>query len=145
MNFPAVCDILYIKERHLRQQMPSSEFPTPKWILPDLALLLRALPILWARQDRHFYFFLLFLLSRKVRNATTRLPKEISKPIIPINIKMISAAVILRTSLPMYSGKPVIKLGRLPPCHGYFPYFGFYHNLTKISTSAELWVRKVST
>ena len=36
----------------------------------------------------------------------------------------------------MYSGKPVIKFGRLPPCHGYFPYFEFYHNLAKISTSA---------
>ena len=77
------------------------EFLTPKWMLPDLALLLRAPPILWPRQDRHFYFFLLFLLSRKVRNATIRLPKEISKPIIPIKIKIISAAVII-THLPSY-------------------------------------------
>lgn len=67
------------------------------------------------RQDRHLYFFLLFLLSKKVRNATIKLPKEIRRLIIPINIKIISAAVILRTSLPMYSGEPVIKLGRLPP------------------------------
>ena len=75
------------------------------------------------RQDRHFYFFLLFLLSKKVRNATIRLPKEISKPIIPININMISAAVISRTSLPMYSGEPVIGLG------GYHPVMGTFRNL----------------
>ncbi len=55
------------------------------------------------RQDKHFYFFLLFLLLRKVRNVTVKLPKEISRLIIPINIKIISAVVILRTSLPMYS------------------------------------------
>ena len=67
---------------------------------------LRTLPILWFRQDRHFYFRL-FLLSRKVSNATTKLPKAISKPIIPINIIIISVAVICTTSLPMYSGEPV--------------------------------------
>ena len=41
---------------------------------------LRTPPHLWIRQVRHFYFFL-FLLSRKARNATIKLPKEI--PIIP--------------------------------------------------------------
>ena len=43
-------------------------------------------------------------LSRNASNAITKLPKAISKPIIPINIKMISAAAIDATSLPMYSG-----------------------------------------
>ena len=58
------------------------------------------------RQDRHFYFRL-FLLSRKVSNATMKLPKAIIKPIIPINIIIISAAVMYTTSLPMYFGEPV--------------------------------------
>ena len=58
-------------------------------------------------------------LSRKASNAITKLPKAISKLIIPINIKMISAAVIGATSLPMYSGKPVIGSGGYHPCHGF--------------------------
>ena len=84
------------------------------------------------RQERHFYFFLLFLLSRKFRNATTKPPKVQSKVNIPRKIEIISKAVIttlrLRSAsvrakrmstghpapLPMYSGKPVIWLGRLP-------------------------------
>jgi hypothetical protein len=41
------------------------------------------------------YFFRLFLLSRKVSNATIKLPKDISKPVFH-------------------------WFGRLPPCHGYF-------------------------
>ncbi len=36
-----------------------------------------------------------------------------------MNIKMISAAVIGATSLPMYSGKPVIGSGGCHPCHGF--------------------------
>ena len=72
------------------------------------------------RQDRHFYFRL-FLLSRKVSNATTRLPKAHNNVSMPRKIERISKAVIGATSLPMYSGKPVIGVGRLPPCHGYFP------------------------
>ena len=36
-----------------------------------------------------------------------------------MNIKMISAAVIGATSLPMYSGKPVIGSGGYHPCHGF--------------------------
>ena len=90
--FLAVCAIVGI-----------GKAPTPKWMLPSWLNVLTdtAYPVCW--QDRHFYFFLLFLLSRKVRNATIKLPKEISKPIIPINIKIISAAVISRTSLPKYS------------------------------------------
>jgi hypothetical protein len=44
------------------------------------------------------YFLCLFLLSRKASNAMTKLPKDISKPIIPINIKMISAALMCITS-----------------------------------------------
>ena len=69
------------------------------------------------RQERHFYFFL-FLLSRKARNAITKLPKDISKPIIPININMISAAVIT-THLPSYVLQlPGISSG------GYHPVMG---------------------
>lgn len=37
-----------------------------------------------------------------------------------MNIKIISAAVMIRTSLPMYSGKPVIGTGGYRPCHGHF-------------------------
>ena len=48
------------------------------------------------------------------------LPKVISKRIIPMNIKMISASVIYAASLLMYSGKPVTKLGKLPPPHNRF-------------------------
>jgi hypothetical protein len=83
-------------------------------------LSLRTLPILLADRIGNFYLCLFLFLSRKVSNAIIKLPKDISKPIIPINIKMISAVVICTTSLLMYSGEPVIKLGRLPPCHGYF-------------------------
>ena len=81
---------------------------------------LRTPPILWIRQDRHFYFRL-FLLSRKASNAITRLPKAHNNVSMPRKIERISKAVIGATSLPMYSGKPVIGVGRLPPCHGYFP------------------------
>ena len=95
------------------------------------------------RQDRHFYFRLLFLeelfsLSRKASNAITRLPKTHNNVNMPRKIERISKAVIGATSFPMYSGKPVIGVGRLPlrsasvgvkqastgrltPCHGYFP------------------------
>ena len=89
------------------------------------------------RQDRHFYCRL-FLLSRKASNAITRLPKAHNNVSMPRKIERISKAVIgvtvyasLRSSLigcppdiqrpSMYSGKPVIGVGRLPPCHGYFP------------------------
>ena len=56
---------------------------------------LRTPPILWIRQDRHFYFRLLFLeelfsLSRKASNATIKLPKDISNANIPMKIEMIS-------------------------------------------------------
>ena len=81
---------------------------------------LRTPPILWIRQDRHFYFRL-FLLLRKASNAITRLPKAHNNVSMPRKIERISKAVIGATSLPMYSGKPVIGVGRLPPCHGYFP------------------------
>ena len=59
-----------------------------------------------------------WFLSRKAGNAITKLPKAISKPIPPMNIKMISAAVIGAASLSMYSGKPVIGSGGYQPCHG---------------------------
>ncbi len=46
-----------------------------------------------------FFYFLLFLFSRYARNVIRKLPKAISKLMIPINIKIISVAVIL-THLP---------------------------------------------
>ena len=74
------------------------------------------------RQDRHFYFRLLFLLSRKAGNATIKLPKDISNANIPMKIEMISKAVIGATSLPMYSGTPVfINSGGYHPVMGTFP------------------------
>ncbi len=74
----------------------------------------------WLQQGGHYFFRLWSLsLSRKASNAITKLPKAISKPITPMNIKMISAAVIGATSLPMYSGKPVIGSGGYHPCHGF--------------------------
>ena len=97
------------------------------------------------RRGRHFYFRL-FLLSRKVSNAMMKPPKEISKAKIPRKTIIISYAVIYATSLPMYSGKPVIGVGRLPPCHGYFPmayamqliYHFFRHNSTIFVNSSAL-------
>ena len=97
------------------------------------------------RQDRHFYFRL-FLLSRKASNAITRLPKAHNNVSMPRKIERISKAVIGATSLPMYSGKPVIGVGRLPPCHGYFPmayamqliYHFFRHNSTIFVNSSAL-------
>ena len=85
--------------------------PTPKRMLPKKVnyLSMRGAYSV-CRRGRH-YFFRLFLLSRKVSNAMSRPPKEISKPIIPRKIIMISYAVICTTSLPMYSGKPVF-IGR---------------------------------
>ena len=48
-----------------------------------------------SRQDRHFYFRLLFLeelfsLSRKASNATIKLPKDINNANISMKIEMIS-------------------------------------------------------
>ena len=60
------------------------------------------------RQDRHFYLRL-FLLLRKASNAITRLPKAHNNVNMPMKIERISKAVIHATSLPMYSGKPVIR------------------------------------
>ena len=94
------------------------------------------------RQGGHYFFRLCSLsLSRKASNAITKLPKAISKPIIPINIKMISAAVIGATSLPMYSGKPVIGPGGYHPCHGFhtgiLPQFD--RNFNQILFSWIMW------
>ncbi len=85
------------------------------------------------QQGGHYFFRLWSLsLSRKASNAITKLPKAISKPITPMNIKMISAAVIGATSLPMYSGKPVIGSGGYHPCHGFhewiLPHFNRIHS-----------------
>ena len=64
-------------------------------------LVLKDLPILCARQDRHFY--LLFLLSRKASNAMSRLPKDIKRTNISVKMVIISYAVIRVTSFLMYS------------------------------------------
>ena len=94
--------------------------PTPKVEFPERAYFSIKRRLLWLRQSRHFYLRL-FLLSRKASNAITRLPKAHNNVSMPRKIERISKAVIGATSLPMYSGKPVIGVGRLPPCHGYFP------------------------
>ena len=82
--------------------------PTPKWMLPRCldVLMDTAYPV--GRQDRHFYLRL-FLLLRKASNAITRLPKAHNNVNMPMKIERISKAVICATSLPMYSGKPVIR------------------------------------
>lgn len=71
---------------------------------PDVVIVLTDIASLCGRQRGIFYFFLLFLsLVRKARNATIKLPKAANKVSIPMKIEIISNAVILRTSLPMYS------------------------------------------
>jgi hypothetical protein len=93
--------------------------PTPKVDASQLSVSL--IEVAYPVADRiGIFYFLRFLLSRKASNATIKLPKETIRLVIPINIMMISEAVMCTTSLPMYSGEPVIKFGRLPPCHGYF-------------------------
>ena len=64
-------------------------------------------PILFADRIGNFYLRL-FLLLRKASNAITRLPKAHNNVNMPMKIERISKAVIHATSLPMYSGKPVI-------------------------------------
>ncbi len=97
--------------------------PLQRWSFPSEQLPLSERRPSWLQQGGHYFFRLCSLsLSRKASNAITKLPKAISKPIIPININMISAAVICATSPPMYSGRPVIKLGRLPPL-SWVPYW----------------------
>ena len=100
----------------LEKESTHSKVDAPRWFLNVLTDI--AYPV--CRQDRHFYFRL-FLLLRKASNAITRLPKAHNNVSMPRKIERISKAVIGATSLPMYSGKPVIGVGRLPPCHGYFP------------------------
>ena len=101
--------------------------PTPKWMLPRRLNYLSArgaFPV--CRQGRHYFFFFPDLLSRKVRNATIKLPRDISKANIPMKIEMISYAVISRTSLPMYSG----QAGHIGS-GGYHPVMGtFLHGIT---------------
>ena len=55
----------------------------------DGLMSLRTPPILCVRQDRHFYFRL-FLLSRKVSNAMSKPPKDISNANIPRKTIMVS-------------------------------------------------------
>ena len=111
------------------------------------------------RQERHFYFFL-FLLSRKARNATIKLPKATSKLNIPIITEIISKAVIITHRLRSRSGPRwtgvhwtpsdlpsyVIWLGRLPPRHGYSSYVNYhalllYHFVLMISIVFRTFVR----
>ena len=126
-------------------------------MLPKVVFVLTDAASPVGRQERHFYFFL-FLLSRKARNAITKLPKDISKPIIPINVNMISAAVITTHRLRsasvlakrMSTGHPATflctpvawyKLGRLPPRHGYsyacFHAYLEYHIMCSYSIETE--------
>ncbi|KEZ89452.1 hypothetical protein IO98_15905 [Lacrimispora celerecrescens] len=68
--------------------------PLQKWMLSRLMLKCpydTAYPV--GRQGGHFYF-LLFLLSRKARNATIKLPKDINKANISMKIVMTSYAVV---------------------------------------------------
>lgn len=60
-----------------------------------------------------------------------------------MNIKIISAAVMIRTSLPMYSGEPVIGSGGYRPCHGHFSIIEilaqFDRNFNQILFSRNIW------
>ena len=87
----------------LEKESTHSKVDAPRWFLNVLTD--TAYPV--CRQDRHFYFRL-FLLLRKASNAITRLPKAHNNVNMPMKIERISKAVIHATSLPMYSGKPVI-------------------------------------
>ena len=87
----------------LEKESTHSKVDAPRWFLNVLTD--TAYPV--CRQDRHFYFRL-FLLLRKASNAITRLPKAHNNVNMPMKIERISKAVIHVTSLPMYSGKPVI-------------------------------------
>ena len=117
------------------------------------------------RQDRHFYFRL-FLLLRKASNAITRLPKAHNNVNMPMKIESISKAVICATVFALLrsvlNGCPLdiqhpflcipasrsFGVGRLPPCHGYFPmayamqliYHFSRHNSTIFVNSSALIV-----
>ena len=82
---------------------------------------LRTPPILLADRIGFFYFFL-FLLSRKARNAIIKLPKAANIVSMPMKIEIISNAVTSRTSLPMYSWQArAIGPGGSHPVMGLFP------------------------
>ena len=95
--------------------------PTPKWMLPRIFMnlsMIGAYPV--CRQDRHFYYLRLFLLSRKVSNATMNILTATIKEAVPRIVETISYAVIGTPSLPMYSGNPVISSGGSHPVMGTF-------------------------
>ena len=96
--------------------------PTPKVEFPEQACFSKAKRLLWLRQSRHFYLCL-FLLSRKVSNAMIKPLEEINKLIISRKTMMVSYVVIGATSLPMYSGKPVIGSGDCHPCRGFHVFY----------------------
>ena len=83
--------------------------PTPKWMLPEGYIPLIERRPIRVLTERALFFRFLSLLSRKVSDVTIKLPNDTASPAIPININMISAAVIYITPLPMYSGFPVFK------------------------------------
>ena len=72
--------------------------PTPKWMLPEGYLpLTERCP--FRLQTGWAFYFSLFLLSRKVSNAITKLPKAISKPIILIHYLLYFANSFFRRSI----------------------------------------------
>mgnify|MGYP006878618334 CR=1 FL=1 len=120
-----LCYITNKESTHSKVDAPKQRF---------IYVSLRTPPLLWIRQEGHFYLCL-FLLSRKVSNATIKPPKDISKANIPRKIIIISYAVMCVTSLPMYSGCPVfIGLGGYHPVMGAF-LLRLYHINREFSTS----------
>ena len=77
--------------------------PTPKWMLPNGFLSLWTPPILGSDRIGIFYFLWFLTLMRKARNVIIKLPKVTNSVRIPMNIEIISKAVIITHPLPMYS------------------------------------------
>ena len=75
-----ILNLCYIKNK---------KAPTPKW-MPQLGLRLTDVASSVGRQDWHFNYLFLFLLSRKARIATIKLPKDITNVHIPMNTLSIS-------------------------------------------------------
>ena len=96
--------------------MKQEEYPLQSGCSQECVLSLRTSPHLWIRQVRHFYFFL-FLLSKKARNATIKLPKEQAQNTYNYRNNLKSR----HYNAPPFLCNPVFwyKFGRLPPCHGH--------------------------
>lgn len=84
----ALCYIEY-KERHPLEQMPFSSDSIPKVDAPKYAFCSYEHSLTCLPTGKAFLFFLI-ILSRKVRNAIIKLPKDINKANIPMEIVMIS-------------------------------------------------------